>query len=113
MSMMLAFELPDYASDFKHQKRTLMVRLGWPRGMNLHNYLILGAYILLGMAVAFGMPFYIALPAFLTLPIGLLQIWQVRRIASGTRPNWTALTFAAMILFAGMTYLLAYTYWTR
>ncbi len=81
--MMLAFELPDYASDLKYQKRTLMVRLGWQRSMNLHNYLILGAYLLLGLAVAFGMPFFIALPAFLTLPLGLLQIWQMRRIADG------------------------------
>lgn len=113
MAMMLAFELPDYASDLKLQKRTLMVRLGWQRSMNLHNYLVLGAYFLLGLAVAFGMPFYIALPAFLTLPLGLLQIWQVRRIADGSKPNWTALTMAAIILFAGTTYLLAYAYWTR
>jgi 1,4-dihydroxy-2-naphthoate octaprenyltransferase len=113
MAMMLAFELPDYASDLKLQKRTLMVRLGWQRSMNLHNYLVLGAYFLLGLAVAFGMPFYIALPAFLTLPLGLLQIWQVHRIATGSKPNWTALTMAAIILFAGTTYLLAYAYWTR
>lgn len=113
MAMMLAFELPDYASDLKLQKLTLMVRLGWQRSMNLHNYLVLGAYFLLGLAVAFGMPFFIALPAFLTLPLGLLQIWQVRRIADGSKPNWTALTLAAIILFAGTTYLLAYAYWTR
>jgi hypothetical protein len=81
--------------------------------MNLHNYLLLGAYVLLGLAVAFGMPFFIALPAFFTLPLALLQIWQVRRIMLGGKPNWTSLTLAGIILFAGTTYLLSYAYWTR
>ena len=113
MAMLLAFELPDYAADLKYQKRTLMIRMGWQPGMNLHNYLLLGAYVLLGLAVAFGMPFFIALPAFFTLPLALLQVWQVRRIMLGGRLNWTSLTLAGIILFAGTTYLLAYAFWTR
>jgi 1,4-dihydroxy-2-naphthoate octaprenyltransferase len=112
-AMMLAFELPDYANDIKYEKKTLMVRIGWQRGMFLHNIFILVAYLLLGMAVTFGMPLSIAGPAFLTLPLGLLQIWQMRRIASGGSPNWTTLTLLPVALFAGMAYLLAFAYWTR
>ena len=63
--------------------------------------------------VAFGMPFLIALPAFLTLPLAVLQVWQMRRIMLGGKPNWTALTLAGIILFAGTTYLLAYAFWTH
>jgi 1,4-dihydroxy-2-naphthoate octaprenyltransferase len=55
LAMMLTFELPDFASDIKHGKRTLMVRLNWQNGMALHNYLILGAYLPLGLAV-YGLP---------------------------------------------------------
>ncbi len=113
MTMMLAFELPDYANDTKYEKKTLMVRIGWQRGMFLHNIFILMAYLLLGMAVTFGMPLSIAGPAFLTLPLGLLQIWQMRRIASGASPNWTTLTLLPLALFAGMAYLLTFAYWTR
>lgn len=113
LSMMLAFELPDYASDLKREKRTLMVRLGWKTSMNLHNALILTAYLLLALAVTLGMPFYIALPAFFTLPVGLLQIWQMHRIADGAAPNWRALTLTALVLFAVTAYLLAFAYWTR
>jgi 1,4-dihydroxy-2-naphthoate octaprenyltransferase len=113
LAMMLAFELPDYANDLKYDKNTLMVRLGWQRGMTLHNALILCAYLLLALAVSFGLPLSIAWPSFLTLPIGLLQIWQMRRVADGAKPNWMTLTITPMVLFAAMTYLLAFAFWTR
>jgi 1,4-dihydroxy-2-naphthoate octaprenyltransferase len=113
LAMMLAFEFPDYASDTKQEKRTLLVRLGWNAGMGFHNLLILVAYLLLAVAVTLGMPFFIALPAFFTLPVGLLQVWQMRRIADGAAPNWRALTLTALVLFASAAYLLAFAYWTR
>jgi 1,4-dihydroxy-2-naphthoate octaprenyltransferase len=113
LAMMLAFELPDYVNDLKYDKNTLMVRLGWQRGMTMHNALILSAYLLLALAVSFGLPFSIAWPSFLTFPIGLLQIWQMRRVADGAKPNWMTLTITPLVLFAAMTYLLAFAYWTR
>ncbi len=112
LAMMIAFELPDYATDMKFAKRTLMVRVGWQRGMLLHNLLILSAYLLLGMAIAFGLPMSIGLPAILTLPLGLLQIWQMRRVAEGIRPNWTTITLTPVALFAATVYILAYGFWT-
>jgi 1,4-dihydroxy-2-naphthoate octaprenyltransferase len=113
LAMMLAFEFPDYATDTKHEKRTLLVRLGWRTGMGLHNVLILVAYLLLALAVTLGMPFFIALPAFFTLPVGLMQIWQMRRIADGAAPHWKTFTLTALVLFAAAAYLLAFAYWTR
>jgi 1,4-dihydroxy-2-naphthoate octaprenyltransferase len=113
LSMLLAFELADYPADIKAVKRTLMVRLNWQNGMLLHNILILGAYFLLALAIAFGLPIRIALPAFFTLPLGLLEIWQMRRIAEGMRPNWTALTLNAVVLFFLTAYLLTFSFWIR
>lgn len=112
LAMMLAFELADYAADVKHNKRTLMVRLGWQNGMLAHNLLILGAYVALGLATLVGLPASIALPALFTLPLGLLQIWAMSRIAAGARPNWFALTLAAVALFGLTAYLLAFAFWT-
>lgn len=113
LAMMLVFELPDYATDVKYEKLTLLVRVGWRIGMGLHNVLVLTAFFLLGLAMLFGLPLSIALPAFLPLPLALLQIWQMRRIAAGAAPNWTALTLNALALFASTAYLLAFAFWTR
>ena len=113
LAMMIVFEFPDYYNDIKFNKLTLLVRLGWERGMVLHNILILTAFLLLGIAATFRLPLAIVLPAFLPFPLGLLQIWQIRRIASGARPNWTTIGFTAVVLFGSVTYLLAFTFWTR
>jgi 1,4-dihydroxy-2-naphthoate octaprenyltransferase len=113
MAMMVSFEFPDYSLDANFGKRTIIVRIGWQWGMTVNNLLILSAYLMLGLAVAFGLPLMIALPAFLTFPLGLLQIWQLRRIADGAKPNWTALTLNALVIFAVTAYLLAYSFWTR
>jgi 1,4-dihydroxy-2-naphthoate octaprenyltransferase len=113
MAMMIVFEFPDYATDNKYEKLTLLVRIGWERSITLHNMLILSAYLILGLAMFFGLPASIALPAFLTFPLALLEFWQLRRIASGDRPNWNALGLNTIVLLSSMTYLLAYAFWTR
>jgi len=113
LSMMLAFELPDYSTDLKMEKRTMMVRLGWRNGMALHNLLIFTAFLLLGLAAVLGFPLAIVLPAFLPLPLGILQIWQMRKIADGAKPNWLGLTLTPVVIFGSMAYLLAFAFWTR
>jgi 1,4-dihydroxy-2-naphthoate polyprenyltransferase len=113
LAMLLALELPDFATDIKYEKNTLLVRIGWEIGMRMHNFLILGAYLVLGLAVLLGLPPAIALPAFLSLPLGILQIFQMNRIAAGARPNWTTLTLAAVTLFSATAYLLAFSFWSR
>ena len=111
MAMLLAFELPDYANDLKFEKRTLMVRLGWQAGMSLHNILILTAFLILLLARLFGLPLFAMVAGLLPLPVGLFQVWQMRRIANGQKPNWNALTIGALALFALTAYLQAYAFW--
>jgi 1,4-dihydroxy-2-naphthoate octaprenyltransferase len=113
LAMMISFEFPDYASDLKHDKRVLLLRIGWQRSMLIHNLLILCAFLILGLALVFGMPYKIGLPVFLVLPVGLLQIWQMRRIADGHSPNWNMLTSVGVILFVSSVYLFTYSYWIR
>ena len=113
LAMLLTFELPDYATDLKFGKRTLLVRLGWQRGMALHDLLIISAYLVLGVAAILGLPRFIVIAAFLTLPLGALQVWQIRRIASGAKPNWLGLTLNATAIFGGMAYLITFAFWTH
>lgn len=113
LAMQLSLALPRYALDLRQERHTLLVHLGWRNGMVLHNLLVLSAYLLLGLAMLFGMPLFIGLPAYLTLPLGLLQIWQLRRIADGARPNWNTLGLNSLVMFGATVYLLAYSFWTR
>ncbi len=113
LALMISVELPDYATDLKHNKRNLLVRLGWETGMLLHNLFILVAFVLLGLAGLFGLPPAIALPAFIPLPLGLLQIWTMRGISQGAKPNWFMLAFNSVVLFGAVSYLLTFAFWIR
>ncbi|MDH3944476.1 MAG: prenyltransferase [Anaerolineae bacterium] len=113
MAMLIAFEFPDYGTDSKFEKKTLLVRVGWQTGVRLHHLFIGGAYIILAGAMYFGLPIALAWPPLLTLPLGLAQIWYLDRIAQGQKPNWTALTFMAVMLFGLFSYITAFIFWTR
>jgi 1,4-dihydroxy-2-naphthoate octaprenyltransferase len=113
MAMMISLDFPDYATNIKYEKMTMLVRLGWQNGLLFHNILILSAYLLIGVAMIFGLNPAIGLPAFLSLPLALLLIWVMRRVAVGAKPNWRAITFGIVALFISTTYLLAFSFWTR
>jgi 1,4-dihydroxy-2-naphthoate octaprenyltransferase len=113
LSMLIAFELPDYGTDVKYQKNTLLVRLGWQSGMLLHNFFLLVAFLLFALAYLFGLPTFIVIPSLIPLPLALLQIWQMRRIASGVKPNWTAVTLNGLAIFAAAAYLITFAFWTH
>ena len=113
LAMMVAFEFPDYATDTKYEKPTFLVRMGWQRGMQLHNLLLLGGFGLLGVAWALGLPYQIVLPALFVLPVAAFQIWMMNRIEAGARPNWLLFTAAAAAIFGLTAYLLAYGFWMR
>jgi 1,4-dihydroxy-2-naphthoate polyprenyltransferase len=113
IGMLLALELPDYASDMVQGKRPILVRIGWQRAMMLHNLLILVTFVILGMAFIFGLPLYVAWPVILALPFGIFQIWQMNRIADGVKPNWNLLILSAISTFGLATYILTYAFWTH
>ncbi len=111
LAMLMAFELPDYPTDLKYGKRTLLVRMGWRNGMLFHDILILGSFFLLLFAALFGYPRFAFWSGFIVFPLGLFQIFQMRRIAMGGKPNWPLLTTGAVSLFGCMAYLLTFSFW--
>jgi 1,4-dihydroxy-2-naphthoate octaprenyltransferase len=113
LAMLIALELPDYVNDLQHDKRTLMVRLGWQAAMGLHNILILSAFLLVILAGLFGFPRFAMIAGLLPLPLGVFQVWQMRGIANGAKPHWDILTLVALALFGITTYLLAFSFWVN
>jgi 1,4-dihydroxy-2-naphthoate octaprenyltransferase len=113
LAMSLALQLPHYLTDLRQERNTILVRLGWERGMLFHNVLILGSFLVVGIAMVFDLPARIALPAFLVFPLGLFQIWYMTRIAAGIKPNWTVLRWTGILTFGLFAYLVAFSFWIR
>jgi 1,4-dihydroxy-2-naphthoate octaprenyltransferase len=113
LSMLLALEFPSYASDIKHEKKTLLVSIGWQKGMQLHNILILCSFVMLGVALVFGLPFSISWSVIFILPLGIFQIWMMNRIGDGVKPNWNLLILTAISTFSLTAYLLTFSFWTH
>lgn len=113
LAMTLALSLSEYSTDMLlTERRNLLIRIGWERGMNLHNLLILFAYLLLGIAALLGLPWALAWPPLLTLPIGLYQIYQISQISAGAKPRWGLLIITAMATLGMTAYLITLALWT-
>ncbi len=112
LAMALARQLPSYAADLRRKHPSLMVRMGWQRGMFLHNLLIFFAYLLLGLAALLGLPWGLTWPVLLALPVGLFQVWQMSRISAGAPPSWRLLTISAIALVGITAYLINLALWT-
>lgn len=104
-AMIVVFELPDYSTDLKHGKRTLMVRVGWSTGMRAHDVAIAFALITFAVAFSLGLPPRVGYGALIVVPLALAQIWQLNRIRQAYPPRWNSLTIGAMALFAIAAYL--------
>ena len=104
-AMMIVLELPDYATDVKYEKQTLMVRVGWQTAMRMHDAAIVFAGLAFFAAYLSGLPWRVTLGTLIAVPLGIAQIWQMNRIKRGLAPNWRMLTLSAFLLFSLTTYL--------
>ena len=109
----IVLDFQAFAQDQKYERVTFLTRLGWERVVPLHHIFVLFAYIFLLTMPAFNLSLSLLAPAFLTLPFALYQIYQLRNIALGTKPNWTLLNATALGVFGLTTYFLALTFWIR
>lgn len=105
-AMLLVFTLAAYPTDRAGGRQTLMVRLGWPAGVRLHDAAVGFAVLALAVGAASGLPWRVALGAMIALPLAAAQVVQMRRIRAGRPPHWGSLTAGAMGLFALSAYLL-------
>jgi 1,4-dihydroxy-2-naphthoate octaprenyltransferase len=102
-----------FAVDQKLHRVTFLTRLGWERVVPLHHLVVLFAYLLFVMSPFFGLTLSLIWAVFLTLPFALLQIFLLRNISLGVKPNWSLLHATALTVFILATYLLSLTFWLR
>jgi 1,4-dihydroxy-2-naphthoate octaprenyltransferase len=108
----LAISLQSYAGDVRKGRKNMLVRLGWQRGMMVHNMLILLGFLVMGTAALAGLPWGITWPGLLGLPLGLFQIWQMASIANGARPRWQLLMITSGATLALTAYFVNFALWT-
>jgi 1,4-dihydroxy-2-naphthoate octaprenyltransferase len=111
LSGLIVSELPTYARDLKHERRNLVVRMGWDRAMNLHNLLILFTFLLFAFASFFGFPLFALLSGLLSLPLGLLQLYQIYRIQHGAKPSWKSFLLLSKLLVLSFAYFISFSFW--
>ena len=112
-SFFIVLEFQAFAQDQKYQRVTFLTRLGWERVVPLHHIFVLFAYIFMLAMPAVNISLNLLAPAFLTFPFALYQIYQLRNIALGTKPNWLLLNATALGVFGLTVYFLTFTFWTR
>lgn len=109
----IVLDFQAFAQDQKYERVTFLTRLGWQRVVPLHHIFVLFAYIFILAMPAFNLSLTRLAPAFLTFPFALYQIFQLRNIALGAKPNWTLLNATALAVFGLTTYFLTLTFWLR
>lgn len=112
LAVFLAMSLRLYLDDLRKERQTMMVRLGWQRGMSLHNLLIASAYLVLAAAFFLGLPWRLAFPIFLSLPVALFEVWQINQIADGKKPRWKLLSLTAVATLGLVYYFMNLALWT-
>ncbi len=111
LAMALALSLETYFTEIKAGRQNLMVRLGWQRGMTLHNMLILFAFLLIGLGPLANFSWSLTWPRLLAFPVGLFQIWQIWQIGNGARTQWRLLRVTALATFGISLYLTVFMLW--
>jgi len=109
----IVLDFQGFAQDQKYERLTFLTRLGWQRVVPLHDIFLMFAYIFFLAMPAFNLTLNLLAPAFLTFPFALYQIFQLRNIALGVKPNWILLSVTALAVFGLTTYFLALTFWIR
>jgi 1,4-dihydroxy-2-naphthoate octaprenyltransferase len=110
LAYFLVLNFPSFLEDQKYFRATLLRRLSWEVAVPLHNSLIIFAYVCFAIAPLFGFSFSLVWRAFITLPFAVFQIFQLRGIALGSKPNWTLLSFNAFAVFSLTIYFLILTF---
>ncbi len=111
IALALALSLENYYAEIKAGRQNLMIRLGWQRGMILHNLLVLLAFLLVGVSPLAGLSWNLTWPRLLVLPVGIFQVWLMWQIGNGAKPNWRLLRLTAGATFALVLYLQVFTLW--
>lgn len=106
----IARQFEAYDDDSRYERKTLLVQIGWERGIRIHNLLLLTAFLMLGLVTfLFSLPWALVWPALISLPFAFAQIIQMIQISRGGRPKWRLLRFNVQATLFLLIYLIIFT----
>ena len=111
LGLILILRLKTYAVDSKLKRKTLLVRLGWKRGIMVHNLMVLSGFLLFGFALLFGMSLRMIGPVFFALPAAGYLIWTLSNLERGAPVRWNLIRLLSLIVFFLPVYMIFYTAW--
>jgi 1,4-dihydroxy-2-naphthoate octaprenyltransferase len=113
LAYLLVNDFPNYATDLKYGRRSLLTRLTWQHAIPIHHLLVLVSFLFFAISPFLGFPWGLVWPVFLALPFAVIQIAWLQRIARGGSTHWKFLVPLSGAVFGLTIYLLALTLWIR
>ncbi len=108
-ALRIVLGLESYEEDERVERETFLTAIGWERGMQVHNILLLVAFFIPALALAlFNFPLELFWPLLLAFAVAMAQLVQMVRIHNGAPVNWRLLRFTAyssLYLFAYLNLL--------
>ncbi len=105
LALFLVQNFITFARDEKYGHLSLLRRVGWPRGLILHQSFLIVAYTLLLTAPLFGFSLRLLIPLFLAAPFGAAQAFLLHRLGQGAPMRWPLL-YALSYTHLGLFYYL-------
>lgn len=112
-AMLISTSLHGYFSDMISGRKAMIIVIGWKLGMDIHNWLIIGAFVLVAVNSILGLPWSLTWPMLLPAPIFFFTFYEITRIKSGAKPRWNLLSLSSYSGIGILVYLLIFTLWFR
>ena len=113
LAYLLVNDFPNYATDQKNGRHSLLTRLTWQRAIPIHHLLILSSFLFFAVAPFLGFPWGLIWPVFLASPFAAIQIIWLQNIARGGRTHWRFLVPLSGAVLGLTIYMLALNFWIR
>ena len=97
LGFVLMKDLRDYTDILKFEQNRLLRLFGWQDGMFFYGSFLLFSYSNFGLAIGLSLFTTLYLTLMIGVGFGLVQVWNLRKIAAGGAVNWRFTSF--------MTYL--------
>ena len=105
----VALAFPRYSHDLSKKFHSLLIQIGWQRGIFLHDILIIFGFLILGIFGLIGLPWVLLWPTMTVSLIGIFEIILLHRIGNGEKPNWKLLRLVAHGLFGLSSYTMIFS----